>query len=283
MQPEVQNKTLTLKIDLTTDLIIQACSQLPVEDLKIIHQYLSKEIEENEPSPANTISQPNNPLDTTSGLGIGKGTEVSTDLSEQQNFTSLARLEREYEAKLYEEMVRRVFGNTEPSIQDFQAYLNRLKQAEKTTFDEKREICKIIKFWTNNLGTQLLFKEELCRVKCIELGSKNGYFEVRTLANGSMRYSSADFPYLTLDLSMPRYRNAEALEFGKRLKMAREEKHLSTRKLAELSGMRQPTIVKYEKGKHFPFHPQIQRLAEALDVPISRLTKGISILEGRNT
>ena len=61
------------------------------------------------------------------------------------------------------------------------------------------------------------------------------------------------------------------MEFNERLKLLREEKGLTQVELSKLSGVSGRMIQKYESGLNRPRYDATERLAAALDVPISKL------------
>ena len=61
----------------------------------------------------------------------------------------------------------------------------------------------------------------------------------------------------------------DGIDVGKRLRLLRSEKGLSLRALAELSGLNFNTLSLIENAKSSPSVSTLQRLAIALDVPIT--------------
>jgi len=66
-------------------------------------------------------------------------------------------------------------------------------------------------------------------------------------------------------------------EFGARLAALREKRGLTQAALAELIGMTQQQVTYYERRARSPSLEVVQRIALALDVPISALTPGASV------
>jgi transcriptional regulator with XRE-family HTH domain len=71
---------------------------------------------------------------------------------------------------------------------------------------------------------------------------------------------------------MPKQPDAPADTVGKRLKVIRNEKRLSRRTLATLSGVHDLTILRLEMHNTNPALSTVQKLAAALEVPIAELT-----------
>ncbi len=64
----------------------------------------------------------------------------------------------------------------------------------------------------------------------------------------------------------------EATNLGNTIRQARNNKHLSTRELAELAGVSKAMIVRIENGDQVSPKPQaLEGIAKALDLPISDL------------
>jgi transcriptional regulator with XRE-family HTH domain len=63
----------------------------------------------------------------------------------------------------------------------------------------------------------------------------------------------------------------ESADFATRLREWRRRRALSQRELAGLAGIRQPTVVRLEKGAQQPHPRTIRKLAKALDIPIEEL------------
>ena len=62
------------------------------------------------------------------------------------------------------------------------------------------------------------------------------------------------------------------MEIKEKIKKYRKQRELTQQELAELDGVSQPTIGKYESGERTPPLKVIKELAKALDVDISDLT-----------
>lgn len=62
------------------------------------------------------------------------------------------------------------------------------------------------------------------------------------------------------------------MEVGKRIKKFREKKNLSTTDLSRLTGISQSTISKLENGKRKPELSVLEKIAEALNILVDRLT-----------
>ena len=60
-------------------------------------------------------------------------------------------------------------------------------------------------------------------------------------------------------------------KFGKRLKYLRESRHLSQAELAEKISLSPESISNIERGVHAPKFETIERLAEALAIPVKSL------------
>jgi transcriptional regulator with XRE-family HTH domain len=64
----------------------------------------------------------------------------------------------------------------------------------------------------------------------------------------------------------------ENTTLGRRIKRLRLEKRLTQEDLAEQADMSPVMVAKTEQGRRYPRYPVLQRLARALDVPVSELT-----------
>lgn len=60
-------------------------------------------------------------------------------------------------------------------------------------------------------------------------------------------------------------------QFGKRLQEVRKERGLTQEQLAELVDTTRDTIRNIENGVHGPRFPLLERIAEALNVPVKNL------------
>ena len=66
----------------------------------------------------------------------------------------------------------------------------------------------------------------------------------------------------------------EKAKISERLKLARDEKHLTQAALAELSGVSRSSIVHYENGSVIPGGPEIIKLAYALEISPNKMLSG---------
>lgn len=69
------------------------------------------------------------------------------------------------------------------------------------------------------------------------------------------------------------------MSFGERLKKARIDKDLSQKELADMLGVKQATVTRYEKNINFPSQPVLKNIAEQLKIDISSLITGASFIE----
>lgn len=60
-------------------------------------------------------------------------------------------------------------------------------------------------------------------------------------------------------------------EFGKKIKEIRKNKHITQKKLSELTGIAEITIRQYEAGKYAPKFDKVRLIAKALNVTIDTL------------
>lgn len=135
-----------------------------------------------------------------------KGDELSDDLESAADGAATddvdaleAQAKRAHEARLYEKMKARVFGSKEPSKRGFQSYLNRLHQStESSSYEEKKEICRVVNFWTSKLSVHLVFGDEECSLGPKTSGSEKGGFQLKSRKTGSSLYSLSKFPPLNL-------------------------------------------------------------------------------------
>ncbi len=65
--------------------------------------------------------------------------------------------------------------------------------------------------------------------------------------------------------------DARAERIGQRIKTLRQEKGMTSTLLAQRSGMKRPNLSRLESGKHVPSLETLERVAEALGVPVVRL------------
>lgn len=63
--------------------------------------------------------------------------------------------------------------------------------------------------------------------------------------------------------------NSILVEFGAKVRLARTSKHISQEKLGELSGLHRTYIGMIERGEKNITLLNIQKIAQALDLPIS--------------
>ena len=64
---------------------------------------------------------------------------------------------------------------------------------------------------------------------------------------------------------------ARAERIGARVRDIRTAQGMTSTRLAERSGMQRPNLSRLESGKHVPSLETLERIAEALDVPVARL------------
>lgn len=64
---------------------------------------------------------------------------------------------------------------------------------------------------------------------------------------------------------------ARARRIGARVRDLRTARGMTSTQLAERSGMQRPNLSRLESGKHVPSLETLERVAEALDVPVARL------------
>ncbi len=57
------------------------------------------------------------------------------------------------------------------------------------------------------------------------------------------------------------------MTIGENIKRIRKEQGITQKQLSELTGIAEATIIRYEKGKFKPNIKQVERIAEALNVP----------------
>jgi len=69
------------------------------------------------------------------------------------------------------------------------------------------------------------------------------------------------------------------MSFGERLKKARIDKGLSQKELADMLGVKQATITRYEKNINFPSQLVLKNIAEKFKIDISSLITGNSYIE----
>lgn len=69
------------------------------------------------------------------------------------------------------------------------------------------------------------------------------------------------------------------MNFGERLKNARLDKGISQKDLADILGVKQSTVARYEKNINFPSQLVLKNIAEKLKIDISSLITGDSFIE----
>lgn len=62
-----------------------------------------------------------------------------------------------------------------------------------------------------------------------------------------------------------------AEEIGRRIKKIRKLQHLKQENLAKMTGILRPNIARIEKGKHYPSIDTLERISEALKIPLAKL------------
>lgn len=61
------------------------------------------------------------------------------------------------------------------------------------------------------------------------------------------------------------------MTIGERIKVARKERRMTQKQLGAVSGTSETTVKQYERGVRQPRLDQLQRIADALDVPVGEL------------
>ena len=92
-----------------------------------------------------------------------------------------------------------VFSKSKPSIRGLQSYLDRLhRSTEPTSYEDKKLICKSIRFWVRQLEVKLLFGDEAVSVTA-KPNSSRGLFRLKKLGKAQEEVSAfGTFPVLVL-------------------------------------------------------------------------------------
>lgn len=154
------------------------------------------------------------------------------------------------------------------------------KKIERVKFlDELRMfIVRLFNGKTYSLNLNDLKESDTSSVEKIELADDHYYFKVVQSSGNWLEIPWDDVLYHC----EPEYRyykgkqdqeseETRAIRIGKRVQGLRTARHLSISGLAEIAGMKRPNLSRVEHGKHLPSLETIERLADALGVPVVEL------------
>jgi len=112
----------------------------------------------------------------------------------------------------------------------------------------------------------------------VEIGEDDSYFVV-TQSSGNLfevpwddvlYHCERTYPYYKYKPESPEQDNAR---MGDRIREARKKRRLTITTLAELADMKRPNLSRLEHGKHRPSLDTLERIAEALDMPLAELVR----------
>ncbi|MGH9198353.1 MAG: helix-turn-helix domain-containing protein [Acidimicrobiia bacterium] len=83
------------------------------------------------------------------------------------------------------------------------------------------------------------------------------------------------YPYYKGRAHRRRLEEDVAVRIGRRVRVLRQDKGLTTYELARRSGIHRPNISRMESGKHIPTVDTLGRLASALGVPVATLVSDV--------
>lgn len=72
---------------------------------------------------------------------------------------------------------------------------------------------------------------------------------------------------------------SEKIKIGDKIRKIREEKKITQKELAERLGTSQQNLAQYENGKRNPKIKTLQKIADALEIPVSELYEGSELLQ----
>ena len=113
-------------------------------------------------------------------------------------------------------------------------------------------------------------------IELVELSEDGHYFQV-TQRSGASSEVKWDIVLYHCEPSYRHYKGRKtdagdrASRIGERIRQLRNEQSLSITDLAERAGMKRPNLSRLEHGKHVPSLDTLDRLAEALAVPVADL------------
>ena len=119
-------------------------------------------------------------------------------LPESDEVGDLPTLRAKQRAELYVVMKERVFGDASPSVARLRKFLKDFTARERTTYEEKKEVCKTVNFWKAELDLDLLYDGQVCRLSPKSPCGDRGGFILRVRGRAGTIYSATAFPLLTV-------------------------------------------------------------------------------------
>ncbi len=105
--------------------------------------------------------------------------DTSLDDKRLPRLETLEELDKRHEAEVFEAMQRFVFGNSKPSVEGLQAFVDSTRDRGKIEYPEQRSITRALNFFRSYLGIQFYYRGELCRLSCTPAAYSTGSFRIR--------------------------------------------------------------------------------------------------------
>lgn len=126
---------------------------------------------------------------------------IGTAVSPESRWKELEAATSNYEAKLHSAMKERVFGQVEPSLAGFQAYLEQLTKLASTSYEAKKTICKTVNYWKRSFDADFFHDGTACGVKAVSTRNGGGTFQLRATGVGQESLKCGlIFPHLDVQI-----------------------------------------------------------------------------------